>query len=103
MSWFISVPMILVSFYWAENAIIGFLVQIHACFFYHHYNNRIIGLHSTSLFFLKMMNDKSFTPLKNNKKINSSPDAIDSFFALISFCFFFVYINIYSTQAIVFF
>jgi hypothetical protein len=50
-----------------------------------------------------MMNDKSFTPLKNNKKINSSPDAIGSFFALISFCFFFVYINIYSTQAIVFF
>jgi hypothetical protein len=50
-----------------------------------------------------MMNDKSFTPLKNKKKINSSPDAIGSFFALISFCFFFVYINIYSTQAIVFF
>jgi hypothetical protein len=42
-----------------------------------------------------MMNDRSFTPF--------FPDVVDSFFALISFCFFFVYINIYSTQAIVFF
>jgi hypothetical protein len=102
MSWFVSIPMMSASFYWVEKAIIGFLVQIDARFVSHHYNNRIIGLHSTSLFlFLEMMNDRSFTPFK--KKINSSPDVVDSFFALISFCFFFVYINIYSTQAIIFF
>jgi hypothetical protein len=96
MSWFVSIPMMSASFYWVEKAIIGFLVQIDARFVSHHYNNRIIGLHSTSLFlFLEMMNDRSFTPF--------FPDVVDSFFALISFCFFFVYINIYSTQAIIFF
>jgi hypothetical protein len=68
MSWFVSVSMMSASFYWVEKAIIGFLVQIHARFIYHHYNNRIIGLHSTSLyFFFEMMNDRSFTPFK--KKI----------------------------------
>jgi hypothetical protein len=55
MSWFVSISMVLTSFYWVEKAIIGFLVQIHARFFYHHYDNQIIGLHTTShlhIFFL---------------------------------------------------